>query len=397
MKVLLVNYFGLKEGGGGEVNTLMIAKALEKSNAKVVIASTGGFENLKTLKFRPFALKTFGAQEKYLKEFLKRAIESEKPDIIHSMDRLSCVASVLAAKECKRPVVVSFNDHWFICPKSTCVDHRGMKCAECSVLKLSKCFPGPRFLWELYKLSVIGRALRIVKKAEALTAVGMPLVSKLESLGVQAEILPNFVDLKQFARAKPDSKLKKIRKKKILFAGRLSHERGVDVLTQTARLVLEKNKDCCFIIAGDGELKGKITELQKQFPENIAFLGKLSFEKLLQAYKAADAVIIPAILDEPFGRTMIEAMAAGKPAIASSIGNYKEVIADGKNGLLAEAGNPKAFAKAVSSLLSSKKLAGKIRREGLKTVRQKYSESTVSKKLLGIYRKAARRNFQLTE
>ena len=114
MKVLLTNYFGLESGGGGEVNTLMIARALQKKGIKVLIASIGGFAEIPVKKFNNAGLKTLSFQKNYLKNFLAKIIESEKIGLIHSMDRLTCAAAVLAAKECKKPVVVSFNDHWFL-------------------------------------------------------------------------------------------------------------------------------------------------------------------------------------------------------------------------------------------------------------------------------------------
>ena len=380
-----MNYFGMDSGGGAEVNTLMTAKALQNKGIKAFIASTGNYEGFQVAKFRPFRLKMLYFQKHYLKNFLQKIIEREGIDLVHSMDRLTCVAAVLAAKKLKKPVVVSFNDHWFICPKSTCVNNEKQLCVDCGFAKVLKCFPLRRVPWELYKLSSIKSALKIIKKASAFTAVGMPLVSKLAKLGINAELVPNFVDLKQFKNAEPEKSIENIKLKKLHFSGRLSYERGVDVLAEIIVELLSKRDDFCFVITGDGPLRQGLEKISKEFPGRVLLLGRLEFSKLARVYKSSDAVLIPAVLDEPFGRVMIEAMACKKPVFASRIGNYKDVITDGVNGFLVSRKDSKEWVEKIIKNFANKERMRKIANNGFRTVEKNFSEKPVIEKLLRVY------------
>jgi glycosyltransferase involved in cell wall biosynthesis len=237
----------------------------------------------------------------------------------------------------------------------------------------------------LYKLSAIKGALKIIKQADAFTAVGNPLVSKLKRLGINAELVPNFLDLKAFEKAKPNAELKKVKMKKLLFSGRLSQERGIGLLAGVMNELLSERNDFCFVIAGEGELKNLLEEVKEKFPNNVLLLGRKPYGELLGIYKSIDAVLIPAILDEPFGRVMIEGMAAKKPVFASKIGNYKDVIIDGKNGFLIDGRNPEEWSEKITRAFASEKGLEKIAKAGFETAKKQFSEKKVSEKLVKIY------------
>jgi glycosyltransferase involved in cell wall biosynthesis len=121
----------------------------------------------------------------------------------------------------------------------------------------------------------------------------------------------------------------KIQKKLVLFAGKLAHFKGVDVLLDAARLYEgERPDEITTIIAGDGEL---VTQLKKQAEslglKDVHFLGHLDISQLRALYSMADISVVPS-RREPFGLVAVEALACGSPVIATNQGGLPDIIND---------------------------------------------------------------------
>jgi glycosyltransferase involved in cell wall biosynthesis len=89
---------------------------------------------------------------------------------------------------------------------------------------------------------------------------------------------------------------------------------------------------------------------------------------------------------EGFGQVAIEAMAAGKPVVASRIPPLTEIIVDGETGLLAEPRNPEAFARAIIRLLTDPDLARRMGAQGQKRVMELFDASVMEERTLALYR-----------
>ena len=85
--------------------------------------------------------------------------------------------------------------------------------------------------------------------------------------------------------------------------------------------------------------------------EFIEFVGWQSQERLPEVYAECDVCVVPTIVQDGLSRTSVEAMAAGRPVVASRIGGLPFTVSDGETGLLCEPGNPADFAKKIQSLL----------------------------------------------
>jgi glycosyltransferase involved in cell wall biosynthesis len=138
-------------------------------------------------------------------------------------------------------------------------------------------------------------------------------------------------------------------RRRVVFAGRLVREKGVEILIRAAREV-----DAEFVICGDGRLREPLSRLAQRtgVAGRVAFRGWLSSEQLAQELADASLVAIPSIWPEPFGLVGIEALAAGRPVIASDTGGIGDWLDDGVSGLCVKPGDPHALARALNELLA---------------------------------------------
>ena len=131
----------------------------------------------------------------------------------------------------------------------------------------------------------------------------------------------------------------------------------------------------CLIVGGvyDPAYDAEIRNLTEALgiTKNICFLGHRT--DIVDIMNAMDIVIHASIAPEPFGRVLIEAMALGKPLVASKAGGPMEIVQDHVTGLLVPPGDVEAMVKAVSILLESKTLAAKMGAAGRRRVEQQFA------------------------
>jgi len=165
----------------------------------------------------------------------------------------------------------------------------------------------------------------------------------------------------------------------VAFAGRLSSEKGVDVLLEVARLL----PNIPFRLAGTGPMEH---DLRRQAPPNVTCLGFLSGESLASFYQGARLFVSPSISYETFSIVAAEGMAFGLPVVASRIGALPELISEGETGLLIEVGNIAAFASAISELWSNPLRSHEMGLTGRAWVKENLTKELYISKLLTAYR-----------
>jgi glycosyltransferase involved in cell wall biosynthesis len=101
--------------------------------------------------------------------------------------------------------------------------------------------------------------------------------------------------------------------------------------------------------------------------------------------KHTDIIVVPSIFEEPFGRVNIEAMAAGKPVIASRVGGIPEVIEDNVSGILVPNGDGDALAKAMIKLIDDAELRRRLGENGRRFVEEKFDTKKQIKDLEAIF------------
>ncbi len=173
--------------------------------------------------------------------------------------------------------------------------------------------------------------------------------------------------------------------RRVVFAGRLVREKGVDVLIRAARDV-----DAEFIVCGDGRLLEPMRALARRcgVERRVSFTGWLSSEQLAEEFAHAAVVVVPSVWPEPFGLVGIEALAAGRPVIASATGGVGDWLDDGRSGLCVEPGDPSALARALNDLLADPERQRAMGMAGMQAVGARFSPERHLAAILDAYRDA---------
>ncbi|MFO7729060.1 MAG: glycosyltransferase [Desulfonatronovibrio sp.] len=189
---------------------------------------------------------------------------------------------------------------------------------------------------------------------------------ELAAKGIPAEklkVYPRGVDIQRFNPAKRNGFFEKKYKIgpefKLLYVGRVSKEKNMDLLEKTFKELCRYTKDIHLIIVGDGPYRQEMESSLKDYP--ATFAGYLQDEELTQAFASSDLFIFPSTTDT-FGNVVLEAQASGLPAIVTDQGGPMENIIADRTGLVIQADSSQALLKAVNSLISNPE---KMKRMGL--------------------------------
>jgi len=137
----------------------------------------------------------------------------------------------------------------------------------------------------------------------------------------------------------------------MLFVGRVSKEKNLDVLVSATRKLAETRTPARPIIVGDGPY---MAEMRRLLPDAI-FTGYLGGEDLAAAYASADLFVFPSTTDT-FGNVVLEAQASGIPAIVSDIGGPRDLVQHGKDGFVTRALDAAELAEAIRRLVDDPSL-----------------------------------------
>jgi D-inositol-3-phosphate glycosyltransferase len=215
-------------------------------------------------------------------------------------------------------------------------------------------------------------------------------------------IVPPGVDVCKFYPIPPDEAKEYVGVppcgRMILFVGRIEPLKGLDVLIEAISLIrrndeMKEISFCLVIIGGEAEDGAdhenieiaRIKALSEQYGLNefVTFLGKRSQDSLPYYYSAAEAVVVPSQY-ESFGMVALEAMACGKPVVASQIGGLAYLVQDGITGYTVPVDDPAALADRLTLLLRDHELRERL---GIQAVRvaQDYAWDKIASKLIPVY------------
>lgn len=198
-------------------------------------------------------------------------------------------------------------------------------------------------------------------------------------------IIPNGIDYARFAtRLTPIDRFEDDRLD-VLFVGRLEKRKGLEYLLRAWPLVHEALPHVRLIVVGGGRrLEGYRRWVSAHGWREVHFVGHVSPDDLVRYYQTADVFCAPSTGQESFGIVLLEAMAAGRPIVASRIPGYAEVVQEGAEGLLVPPKEPAALAVALTRLLADAELRRAMGARG----RQKaaaYDWSRIAERVLAFY------------
>jgi glycosyltransferase involved in cell wall biosynthesis len=143
----------------------------------------------------------------------------------------------------------------------------------------------------------------------------------------------------------------------LAFAGRLTAQKSLEAGIEAAR-----RAGVALVVAGDGPDRAALERLG-----HARFVGPLPRPRVLELFRAADASLLSSSW-ENFPHTVVEALAAGTPVIATRTGGVAEVVRDGENGLLVEPGDLDALTEAIERFFADRDLAGRLRANAASSV-----------------------------
>ena len=184
-------------------------------------------------------------------------------------------------------------------------------------------------------------------------------------------------------------------RKVLLYLGSLKPRKNLGVLLEAFRLVLRERKHAHgvhLLLAGRGESEEALQRkaMQLGLQGAVSFAGFVPEGEKVAWYNLADIFVLPSRL-EGFGLVAAEAMACGKPVVASRAGALPEVVADSETGILCDPDDPADFARAIVMLLEHPSLADAMGRAGLARVKSLFQWDETARRTLELYEEAVRR------
>jgi glycosyltransferase involved in cell wall biosynthesis len=157
----------------------------------------------------------------------------------------------------------------------------------------------------------------------------------------------------------------------VVYAGRLSHEKGVDLLIEAVRL----HGNLVVDIAGEGPARPELERLAAAggVAGQVRFHGRLDKGELQRLFLDAAVLVVPSRWYENMPLTVLEGFAAGLPVVASDLGGLPELIEPGVDGLVVPPNDPAALADALWSLVGTPASAAEMGRAGREKVLAKYA------------------------
>lgn len=391
MKILLINHLPLVGSGSG-VYTANLAKYLNKLGHEIcIIMPENETKNMEKEEFKKFKLHpvyfkneeeikgqlefnfpcftshsrssynfydmTEEQYQKYCQAFdhaIKQEIDEFKPDIIHA-GHIWLISSIA----CKYNVPTVVTSH------------------GTDIIGIEK---GNRFRKEAE--SVIKKAKKIIAVSNENKRLIIKNYPEAKPEIIYAGYDPKVFNIREYDKEEILNKnnISYSGQKIILFAGRLSYLKGVDILLKASKQY--EKEDVITVIAGNGALRKELKDLAKQLDvKNVYFVGHKSQNKLRELYNIADVFVMPSRM-EAFGLVAIEAIACGTPVICSNSGGMKEYI-NSKIGKIVENENVDELARTIKTTLKD---LDKYKKEELSCYAEtNFSQEKSMKQLLEIY------------
>jgi glycosyltransferase involved in cell wall biosynthesis len=204
----------------------------------------------------------------------------------------------------------------------------------------------------------------VVRQARAVVAASSWLADEARALGAAGvDVIPSGVDL-------PEEVAPEAEPPEVLYAGRLSPEKGVAELVEAA-------SGLNLVVAGDGPLRERVP----------GALGFVPHDELEALYDRAAVVVCPS-RREGFGVVCAEAMAHGRPVVASAVGGLLDLVVDGETGLLVPPGDVRALRAALERLLADTDLRQRMGAAARERIRTGFSWDAVTRATTALYEQA---------
>jgi glycosyltransferase involved in cell wall biosynthesis len=315
---------------------------------------------------------------------IARLIRDERPDILHchNIYHQLTPSIINTAVKLRTPVVLTLHDYKPICPVYTQLSN-GTVCSSCNdgkfeALLQKRCADGSlgksALLWAEARYHSLAGSYHNVSKFIAPSRFMRDAVAR--RFGDDKVVhIPNGIDASLIEPSKRDDGY-------ILYLGRLSAEKGVATLLKAHAADRGAWR---LIVAGTGPL---LAELQASYPA-AEFPGHLGGADLADVIRKASMVVVPSEWNENSPVSILEAMAYGKPVVASRIGGIPELVRHGQTGLLFTPKDHAQLGISIRALLTNAERRARLGAEARRMVEKHHSLEAHGAALLALYQSVA--------
>lgn len=247
--------------------------------------------------------------------------------------------------------------------------------------------------WVSYLGTISGSVGRMIERLTMRLPDGIVAISQKTRIDLikrgkvrpeRIDVIPVGIDLERIVKIAPARE-----STDVLFAGRLIHEKRVDLLLNAIAVAKKEIPTITCAIIGDGPERGLLEDLAVKLgvEENVIFTGFVDQDGLTAYMKASKVFVLPSIR-EGFGLVIVEANACGLPVISirHDMSAVRELVKDGVNGFLVNDISSREIAEAITKLVTDEALRERLAENGF-AMAKKYGWSDISTKIIDTYKK----------
>jgi len=312
---------------------------------------------------------------------LRGLLARERPDVVHARSWMAYSYLPLAARASAK-LVVSLHDYFLVCPKRSFL-HGGATCAGAAVRKCVACASEEYGALKATAMTAGLRASarlndRVDRYVAVSSAVRDACLPAIRRPAEEVTIVPSLV---------PDGVLEAVDGTRpaflpesdgyLLFVGAIGRHKGIEVLLD-AYAGLREPPPLVILGASRGAE-------QVRLPPGVVVARDVPHADVMRAWARASVAVIPSLWPEPFGQVAVEAMATGRPVVASATGGLSDVVVDGETGLLVPPGDATALRGALAALLADPERRRRMGEAGRRRA-PRFMASAVTDQLEAVYR-----------
>lgn len=401
--LFLTKFFTPFDRGGSEWSTQDLASLLTKDGHLVTVVTPNygtqrevTIDGIKIIRI-PFPIKLANPKDSpapywtnnviwfvYSTLFCLYLTFKNRYHVIHIQNNEFLPAAVITAKILRKKTVATFRDYQAVCNLGFCLWHGDQAVPLRDYLEKEFGFfyenyvEDKNFLkYYLLKLAAlrgwfIQKILYIfASRVDYKIAVSQKVAAIFAANGIKnLKVIHNPIII--------NKKLSSVPQNKILYVGKLSKGKGVDILLSSLPGITAKLKGVTFEIIGSGHLREKLETFVKDngLGEKVIFRGHLSHDAVLENISKSALVVVPSVWPEPLPRSVIEALLSTTPVVAASIGGIGEIVKNNRYGILTSP-NKTNLQSAIVEAFQRKDLFKNNIRKDLASLKNHFSKDSV--------------------
>ncbi len=320
---------------------------------------------------------------------IARVLEDFRPDVVHMHNIYHQLSPsiVHACAKASVPVVMTLHDYKLVCPTYQFLD-QGRICTACvsggpKQAVRRRCKDG-----SLVASSIAATEVGVHRTLHAYGHIGRFLCpsaflrDQVAAAGLHSGRLlhqDNFTNTSVPVRSEPG--------RGVVFAGRLSHEKGVDVLIRAAALLARDHDGVVLDIVGDGPDRVELEALAAATaPDAVRFHGRVGADEVRAHLRGARVSALPSRWLENQPLSVLESFASGVPVVASALGGLNDLVTPGVDGDLVPHEDPNALAAALRPYLDDADLSARQGSAARARALDRHEPQRHLERVLGVYR-----------